>query len=405
MNKMSPFGLLISYEEALALIDEHTKPTDRIEEAPIEEAVGRVLAVDLVAEADVPGFDRAAMDGYALRAQDTFEASPMKPRVLKLIEVVQVGESAGKSVGKGECTQVSTGCLIPRGADAVVMVEYTERSDEDVVVKRPVYPKANIAPRGEDIEKGETILERGNLLTPAKVGVLAALGRRSVQVYARPRVAVIPTGKELLEPGTKLEDGQIYDVNSYTLVSIISINGGVATRFEVVPDTTEDLKKAVKRGLDYDFIVFSGGSSVGERDLLYAVIKDLGTILFHGVQIKPGKPTLFATVEGKPVFGMPGYPTSCLSNAYLFLVPTLRKMARLPERSERKVKARLAKRIVSASGRKQFLPVKLREGLAYPVFKESGDITSMAGADGYLLLPVNVDVLEEGREVEVILFD
>jgi len=405
MNKMSPFGLLISYEEALALISEHTNPIDRMEEVPMEEAVGRILAVELVAEADVPGFNRAAMDGYALRAEDTFGASPMKPKILKLAEVVQVGESASKSVGRGKCIQVSTGCLIPRGADAVVMVEYTERSDGDVIVKRPVHPKANIALRGEDIGKGEITLEMGDLLTPSKVGVLAALGKRSVKVYAKPQVAIIPTGKEIREPGTKLEEGQIYDVNSYTLISIVSMNGGVATKFEIVPDTLKDLKKAIERGLDYDVIVFSGGSSVGERDLLYGVVKELGTILFHGVQIKPGKPTLFATVGGRPVFGMPGYPTSCLSNAYLFLIPALRKMARLPERSERRAKARLAQRVVSASGRKQFLPVKLRGGLAYPVFKESGDITSMAGADGYLLLPVIVDVLEEGREVEVILFD
>ena len=405
MNKMSPFGLLISHEEALSLINEHTKPINQIEEVPIEKAVGRVLAMEQVAEIDVPGFDRASMDGYAVRAEDTFEASSMEPKTLKLIGVIQAGESSGKSVGKGECIQISTGCPIPKGVNAVVMVEYTERLDKDVIVKRPVYPKANIAPKGEDIEKDAVILERGNLLTPAKVGVLAALGKKSVKVYAKPRVAIIPTGTEIREPGTKLEEGQIYDVNSYTLISIVSMNGAIATKFEIVPDTLEDLKKAVKRGLKYDVIIFSGGSSVGERDLLYSVLKDLGTVFFHGVQIKPGKPTLFATIEGKPVFGMPGYPTSCLSNAYLFLVPVIRKMARLPEKSERRVKAKLAQRVVSASGRKQFLTVKLREGLAYSVFKQSGAITSMAGADGYLILPANLDVLEEGEDVEVILFD
>jgi molybdenum cofactor synthesis domain-containing protein len=226
-----------------------------------------------------------------------------------------------------------------------------------------------------------------------------------VRVYAKPRVAILPTGDEVREPGAKLEKGQIYDVNSYTLMSIVSMNGAVAAKFEPVPDTVEDLKEAIKRAQDYDIVVFSGGSSVGERDLLYRVAQDLGIVFFHWVQIKPGKPTLFAAVEGTPVFGMPGYPTSCLSNAYLLLAPALRKMARLPVRLERRIKVRLAQRIVSSSGRKQFLTVKLREGLAYPVFKESGDITSMAGADGYLMLPANLDVLEEGQEVEVILFD
>jgi len=159
MNKMSPFGLLISHEEALALINEHTKPINQIEEVPIEKAVGRVLAMEQVAEIDVPSFDRASMDGYAVRAEDTFGASSMEPKTLKLIGVIQAGESSSKSVGKGECIQISTGCPIPKGANAVVMVEYTERSDGDVIVKRPVYPKANIAPKGEDIEKGEIILE------------------------------------------------------------------------------------------------------------------------------------------------------------------------------------------------------------------------------------------------------
>jgi len=405
MNKMSPFGLLISYEEALAVISEHVKPIDRTEDVHIGEAVGRVLAVDLVTEVDVPGFDRASMDGYAVRAGDTFEASSTRPRVLRIVEAIQAGETASKSVRKGECIQISTGCPIPKGADAVVMVEYAERTDGDVSVKRPVYPKANIAPRGEDIKKGEIILKKGELLTPARVGVLAALGKKMVRVYAKPRVAILPTGDEVREPGAKLEKGQIYDVNSYTLMSVASVNGAVAAKFEPVPDTVEDLKEAIRRALDYDLVVFSGGSSVGERDLLYRVAQDLGTVFFHGVQIKPGKPTLFATVEGRPVFGMPGYPTSCLSNAYLFLVPAIRKMAGLPEKLQRKVVAKLAKRIVSASGRKQFLTVKLREGLAYPVFKESGDITSMAGADGYLILPANLDVLEEGEEVEVVLFD
>lgn len=404
MNKMSPFGLLISYEEALAIIGEHAKPIERVEEISLEDAVNRVLAMDVVAEADVPPFDRAAMDGYAVRALDTFDASA-RSRVLKLVEVIQAGETASRSVRKGTCIQISTGCPIPKGADAVVMVEYAERTDGGVSVKRPVYPKANIASRGEDIKKGEAILKKDELLTPAKVGVLAALGKKVVRVYAKPRVAIIPTGNEVREPGAKLERGQIYDVNSYTLMSIVSMNGVVAAKFEPVPDTVEDLKRAIRRAQELDLVVFSGGSSVGERDLLYQVAQNLGTVFFHGVQIKPGKPTLFAVVEEKPVFGMPGYPTSCLSNAYLFLVPAIRKMARLPEKVQQKVTARLAKRIVSASGRKQFITVKLKEGIAHPVFKESGDITSMAGADGYLILPANLDVLEEGEEVEVVLFD
>ncbi|MGC8850187.1 MAG: molybdopterin-binding protein, partial [Candidatus Bathyarchaeia archaeon] len=181
--------------------------------------------------------------------------------------------------------------------------------------------------------------------------------------------------------------------------------GAKASRSPIIPDSYEDLRSALEKFLDHDGLIFSGGSSVGERDLLARVIQERGELLFHGVQIKPGKPTLFGLVDGKPVLGMPGYPTSCLSNAYIFLVPMVRKMARLPPRRWRRVKARMAKRTVSASGREQFLPVKLIDGKAYPVFKQSGDITSMAEADGYIILPVNLDVIEEGEEVKVTLFE
>jgi molybdopterin biosynthesis enzyme len=185
----------------------------------------------------------------------------------------------------------------------------------------------------------------------------------------------------------------------------LSDNGALVTRSSIIPDSFEELKSAVKRFLDHDLIVFSGGSSVGEKDLLVKVVEEAGKILFHGVQIKPGKPTLFSLVQDKPVFGMPGYPTSCLSNAYIFLVPVIRRMARLPPKKPKIVKAKMAKRTVSASGREQFLPVKLMEGRAYPVFKKSGDITSMAEADGYLILPLNLDVIEEDEEVTVTLFE
>jgi molybdenum cofactor synthesis domain-containing protein len=231
------------------------------------------------------------------------------------------------------------------------------------------------------------------------------LGLIDVLIYQKPRVAVIPTGTEVCEVGTELKEGQVYDVNSYTLMSVLSENGALVTRCPVVPDSLEQLKAAVTRFLGHDLIVFSGGSSVGERDLLVKVVEESGNLLFHGVQIKPGKPTLFGLVKGTPVFGMPGYPTSCLSNALIFLVPTVRKMARRPPEKPRTIKVKMGRRIVSASGREHFLPVKVKGGRAYSVFKRSGDITSMATADGYIILPVNLDVIEEGEEVLVTLYE
>jgi molybdenum cofactor synthesis domain-containing protein len=404
MSKMTPFKQLITYEEALERIRKTIKPVERTESVLIENALDRILAEDIQAAMSVPPFNRAAMDGYAVKAEETFDASQFKPRTLKLTEVLHAGAPSYKVLGKGECIQIATGSPVPQGADAVVMVEYTERNGKLVNILKPVYPGENISSKGEDIEEGQVVLKAGEQLSPAKVGVLAALGKKEVQVYAKPLVAVVPTGTEVQEVGSTLKEGQIYDINSYTLVSVVSKNGAVPTKCKAVPDTPEELKKTMKRLADHDMIVFSGGSSVGERDLLSDLVQELGEVVFHGIQIKPGKPTLFALVDGKPVFGMPGYPTSCLSNAYLLLVPAVRQMARLPPKMEQTVKGRLAKRIVGSSGRTQFLTVKVRDGVVYPVFKQSGAITSMADADGYIILPVNVDVVEKDQEVTVILF-
>ncbi|KYH39737.1 MAG: MoeA, partial [Candidatus Bathyarchaeota archaeon B63] len=330
MREMSPFRLLISREKALETILSTVRPIRRTEKVPIEEAGGRVLAVDIRAERDVPPFDRAAMDGYAVKAEDTFKASQFNPVRLKIVGVLHAGESTGRRIRNGECIRIATGCQIPPGANAVVIMEVTEEKDGSVLVFKAVHPGANIALRGEDIKRGEDILRRGDVLTPARIGVLASLGYGDVLVYQRPRVAVIPTGSEVCDVGKPLGEGQVYDVNSYTLSSIILENGASVTRSPIVPDEIDEIRSAVTKHLDHDLIVFSGGSSVGEKDLLVRVVEELGELLFHGVQIKPGKPTLFGLVEETPIFGMPGYPTSCLSNAYIFLVPAVRRMARLP---------------------------------------------------------------------------
>ncbi|MEM1515029.1 MAG: molybdopterin-binding protein, partial [Candidatus Bathyarchaeia archaeon] len=389
----------------LNLLLSYIKPINRTEIVPIERAVGRVLARDLVSHMDIPPFDRAAMDGYAVRAEDTYGASEFNPRVLKLVGALHAGEASDKTLEQGECIRIATGCPIPRGADAVVMAEFAEEKEDKVLIYKPVYPLENISPRGEDIREGEVVLREGEILTPAKIGVFASLGLRKALVYQKPRVAVIPTGVEVKELGFNLEMGCVYDINSYTLASILLENGAVVTRAPVIPDSYDALKSALHRYLDHDMIIFSGGSSVGERDLLAKVIEEDGKLIFHGVQIKPGKPTLFGLVGDKPVLGMPGYPASCLSNAYIFLVPVVRKMARLPPKKPNLVRAKMARRFVSSTGREQFLTVRVTNGKAYPIFKKSGDITSLSRADGYIILPVNLDVINEGDEVEVILFE
>jgi molybdenum cofactor synthesis domain-containing protein len=247
-------------------------------------------------------------------------------------------------------------------------------------------------------------LKPGDLLTPARVGALAACGTATVDVYAKPRVAILSTGNEIVEPGAPLGPAQNYDINRYTLAAIVEATGGTPVPLPTAADTVEDLSAAIDRALEHDILVFSGGSSVGERDLILDALGRRGEIVFHGVAVKPGKPTAFGRVDGKPVIGMPGYPTSCLSNGYILMAPMLRRIARLPEYRPTIIRLPLAKRVVSTTGRHQFYTVRVENGAAAPAFKASGDITSMALADGYIEIPAHVDIVEAGELVDVVLF-
>ncbi len=406
MTTMRPIRDTISLDEALATILDAATPIARTERVPLSEAGGRVIAAPPSASMDVPPFDRAAMDGYAVRAEDTFGAGRYDPKVLRSIETVHTAQVATRPVAAGECIQIATGAPMPHGADAVVMVEETERSagSDEVRIFTPVYPRQHVGRRAADIAAGQPVLPAGAVLNPSRIGALAAVGTVDVEVYARPRIAILSTGNEIVEPGRPLGPGQIYDINRFTLSAIIAAHGAVPVILPTVPDTIEALSAAIDTALAEDILVFSGGSSVGERDLILDVLLERGEVLFHGVAVKPGKPTVFGNVNGKPVLGMPGYPTSCLSNGYLLLVPMLRRMARLPEYRPQTVRLPLARRVVSTTGRHQFYTVRIADGAAVPAFKASGDITSMAHADGYIEIPPQVDIVEAGETVDVKLF-
>jgi molybdenum cofactor synthesis domain-containing protein len=404
-DAMRPIRETIPLDEALALLLESAVPIDRTERAPLQDADGRVLARDVIANADVPPFDRAAMDGYAVVAEDTFGTGRFEPKSLRVIEKVFTGQVPTRTIASGECVEIATGAPMPAGANAVVMVEETERApDGEVHVFTPVYPGQNVGKRGADIRQGQTVLSAGTLLNPSAIGAVAALGLADVEVYSRPRVNLLSTGNEVVEPGTPLAPGQIYDINRFTLSAIVKRHGGIANPLPIAADTIEDLERAIEQALAADLIVFSGGSSVGERDLIMDVLQGRGEVIFHGIAVKPGKPTVFGRIGNTPVLGMPGYPTSCLSNAYMLLIPMLRRMARLPEFVAHTIKAKTARRIVSTTGRHQFYPVRLLDGVAHPAFKASGDITSMANADGYIEIPAQTDIVEAGETVEVRLF-
>ena len=403
---MKPIRETLPIDEARALAFDAIPRVMRPELLSISAASGRIAAEDVICASDVPPFDRAGMDGYAVIAEDTFGAGRYDPRVLAVIETVYTGETPTKTIARGQCAEIATGAPMPAGADAVVMVEETERGDAATVrIFTPVYPKQHVGRRGADLKAGDVAVARGVLLTPARIGALAAAGVSTVSVYAKPRVAILSTGNEVAEPGAPLAPGHIYDINRFTLEAITREHGGEPQPYPPAPDTLEALSAALSSAAAAsDIVVFSGGSSVGERDLILDVIEARGEVVFHGIAVKPGKPTVFGRVDGKPVLGMPGYPTSCLSNAYMLLVPMLRMMAHLPEWTPRIVSVPLARRVVSTTGRHQFYTVRVRDGRAEPAFKASGDITSMAAADGYIEIPAQTDVVEAGEMVDVRLF-
>jgi molybdenum cofactor synthesis domain-containing protein len=402
---MRPIRDTIALEEARAIIEQACRPIDRHERAPLAQASGRVVAADVQSPCDVPPFARAGMDGFAVRAEDTFGATRYEPRSLRVVGKVYTGEVSAARVAEGTCVEIATGAPMPDGADAVVMVEETERTGPDGIhVLTPVYPRQNVGRRGADIARDQVVLRTGDVLSPSRIGALAGLGASDVAVFARPRVAILSTGNEIVDPGRPLAPGQIYDINKYSLGAVIREHGGVAVPHQTANDALDDLERAIDACLDCDVLMFSGGSSVGERDLILDAIGRRGEVLFHGIAVKPGKPTAFGVIAGKPVFGMPGYPTSCLSNAYMLVVPALRRMARLPPYRPQAVRLPVSQRIVSTTGRHQFYTVRVVGGEAVPAFKASGDITSMSAADGYIEIPAQTDIVEKGELVDVRLF-
>ena len=394
------FRKLVTVEEAVKIID-HLEIHPNVIEVKIENAFGHILAGDIVSQVDVPPFSRASMDGYAVIASDTYLAREDRPTELKIIGHIQAGNNPDLKIENGEAAEIATGAVMPSGANAVVMVEYT-RVDPDLLVLRPVSINENVMHAGSDIMVGERILKRGTFLGAREIGVLAAVGKTGVNVY-RLNVGIISTGNELQEPGTRLQAGKIYDINSYSIASAVKECGGTPLHYGIVRDNEIEMKNALKKAADNcDIILTSGSTSAGSGDVMYRIIEEDGILLAHGIDIKPGKPAIIGKVFGKTIFGLPGYPTSSLTIFNEFVAPIIRKFTGQKEKRV-KTKARLASRVRS-EGRKQLLPVGLVRGLAYPMDKGSGAITTLADADGFIEINSDVELLESGEEVEVTMF-
>ncbi len=380
------------------------------------EAAGRVLASPVIAEVDVPAFDRSNVDGFAVRSADLQGADEEQPCTLQLTpEILSPGRVPLCEIRSGWASVIATGGMVPRGADAIVMVEQSEAIDlggqPAVAINRMVSPGGNISSAGSDITRGETVLWSGQMLTARELGVLAALGMDRVAVRRRPRVAIISTGDEIVAPGQSLPTGSVYDSNATILAATVRELGCDPICLGTVRDDLAQLRSFVNTGLTYDMVLLSGGTSKGAGDLSYQVVRDLPNpgIVAHGVALKPGKPICLAVTNGKPVVVLPGFPTSAIFTFHEFVAPVLRRLAGRSRKKRRTVPARVPLRINSERGRTEYVLVGLVRGSdgwsAYPMGKGSGSVTTFSGADGFITIPQQTECLDEGDAVEVTLLD
>ena len=395
------FHSLIHLDEARSIVLQHL-PAASISSLPLSQAAGSILAEKIVSTIDVPGFSRASMDGFAVQAGDTLEAREDRPVSLRLAGRVAMGRLPGVEISRGEAAEVSTGSMIPPGADAIVMIEHSQAHGDEVLLRRPVYASENIQAAGSDISFGETVLFPGTLLQPREIGVLAALGCQEIPVRML-KVGVASTGDELIPPGEILAAGQIYDINTYTIAAAISDCGAQALPYGILPDEKHAMARALlKMAEECDLILVSGSTSAGAGDMIYKVLEEMGELIFHGVNLKPGKPTIFGLIDGKPCLGLPGYPTSALTVFSCLAAPAIR--AALGRGHQGKSATGRLAGPVRTEGRRQMLAVGLSGELVYPVDKGSGSITTLAWADGIIDIPAGVEYLEEGTPVSVELF-
>lgn len=413
---MADFFKALTLKEARAALSGHLQEFLRPVEVPLLESLGRRLASAVIAAEDVPGFDRSTVDGYAVRARDTYGASEGLPSYVDVCGEILMGQRPPGSVGAGQAWYVATGGMLPPGADAVVMVEYTEELEGRTIgITRPVAPGENVIRRGEDIAAGEVVLPAGHRIRPQDLGVLSSVGVSAVKVISTVRVGIISTGDELVSPEESPGPGQVRDINSYTLYGAVAACGGEPRLYGIVPDNYEKLKSTLEQALvENDMVLLSGGSSVGTRDVASRVIDSVGKpgVLFHGVSVKPGKPTIGAIVNGKPVFGLPGHPASAMVIFEIMVAPILRGGSYPSDEegalAEFPMRAIITRNLRSAAGREDFVRVKLcnRGGQVYaePVLGKSGLITTMVRADGLARIPFGKEGVEAGEMVEVKLF-
>jgi putative molybdopterin biosynthesis protein len=418
LARQDQFLEVIDRDEAVARFHQHLdlQPLGS-EEVPLALCLNRVLAQSVVAEVDVPGFDRASVDGFAVRSGDTARASEQEPIVLALnAEILTPGVEPRLPVLEGSATLIATGGMVPRGADAIVMVEHTETLPKSgktaIEIHRAATPGQFVAFAGSDLARGETVVRSGQLLTSREIGILAAIGRSSVLVHRKPRVAIVSTGDEIRAPGQPLQPGQVYDSNAAILAAAVAEAGGVPEQLGIGPDDEDQLAYLLQQGLEScDAVVMSGGTSKGAGDVCYRAVARLSDpgVVVHGVALKPGKPVCLAVTAGKPVAVLPGFPTSAIFTFHEFVAPVVRALAGLPSHETERLKATLPLRVTSERGRTEYLMVSLVRSsddsglVAYPLGKGSGSVTSFSQADGFIAIDAQVESVPAAATVPVTL--
>ncbi|MGE5337281.1 MAG: molybdopterin biosynthesis protein [Gemmatimonadota bacterium] len=411
--RQEQFLEVLSAEDARTRFERHLdiSPLEP-ETVPLAAALSRVLAADVVAAVDAPPFDRSNVDGFAVRAADTLGASDGNPKILRLnAEVIACGDAPTVTVGGGTATTIATGGMMPRGADAVVMIEHTELIGEGapgIEVRRTVAPGQFVSYAGSDIVRGETLLRRGARIGSREIGMLAACGLAQVAVVRRPKVAVLSTGDELVAPGEPLKPAGVYDSNGAIIAAAVAEAGGEPVSFGAFPDDAAALEKAVRDALvQSDMVVLSGGTSKGAGDLSHSIVSRLGSIVVHGVALKPGKPLCLAVAGKTPIVVLPGFPTSAIFTFHAFVAPVIRARAGLPPEAAQTIAAKVPLRVASELGRKEFLLVSLVEAgdgmVAFPTGKDSGAVTSFSQADGFIEIDALAASLDAGSAVRVTL--
>lgn len=407
---------LIPVEKALEILLKHT-PFEKLSEVklPIEDSYSKIISRDIISPEDIPSFSRSTVDGFALNSSDTFGATESMPAYLLIKAEIFMGEEPVFRLKKGEVAKISTGGMLPEGADSVVMFEHTQQIDEKMVeVVKPIAPGENVVQAGEDIRGSECILKKGHRLRPQDIGALASIGITDVWAYENPRVSIISTGDEIVPIDKPVKVGQVRDINSYTLSGLTLNAGGIPIRRGIVHDKYDVLKGVVEESIkDSDMVLISGGSSVGTKDMTEKVINDMGKpgVLFHGVSIKPGKPLIGGIVNNIPIFGLPGHPSAVIVCFNVFVKPVLEKLSGLredAEKNKRTVRAKISKNISSSPGREEhvgvFFEQRNGETWAVPLLGKSGLITTLVKADGVAVIPLRKLGVKEGEIVEVRLF-